>query len=161
MRTMLIAGLMLVGVSSARAADGADPKLAFASLKALAGEWSGPDGKKVEYKVTAGGSVVQETLFPGQPHEMVSMYHLDGDTLRMTHYCGAGNQPRTKFDPKNSTAEHLVFLFDGGTNLDPARDAHMHEGRITIKDKTHIETEWDGYEKGKKAGSHKVSWTKK
>ena len=26
--------------------------------------------------------------------DMISMLHLDADRLLMTHYCGAGNQPR-------------------------------------------------------------------
>ena len=41
------------------------------SIKKLAGTWEseklGPDGKPmvIEFKVTAAGSVVQETMFPG------------------------------------------------------------------------------------------------
>src|SRR6187551_3709607 len=52
---------------------------AFGKLKQLDGTWTGavgkPDGDaaKVIYKVTAGGSVVMETLFPGTDHEMISM----------------------------------------------------------------------------------------
>ena len=52
-------------------------------------------------KVTAGGSAVHETLFPGSAHEMVSVYHLDGADLVMTHFCALGNQPRMKADPKS------------------------------------------------------------
>jgi hypothetical protein len=104
-------------------------------------------------KVTAAGSAVQETLFPGQPHEMVSIYHRDGADLVMTHYCALGNQPRMKADPK-SPANQIRFLFAGGTNLDPAKDKHMHEGTITFVDDDHIEWTgvcWDG---GKPDNSH-------
>ena len=95
-----------------------------------------------------------ETLFPNTDHEMVTMYMLDGDELRLTHYCAAGNQPRMKLDAKTSTPEKLEFVFDGGTNLDPAVDMHMHAGRITFKDKNHIVSDWDGYANGKKMGTN-------
>src|SRR3984885_14545336 len=77
-------------------------------MKKLVGTWGAADkdGKPTDQvvsiiKVTAGGSVVHETLFPGQPHEMVSVYTVDGADLIMTHYCVLGNQPRMKADPKS------------------------------------------------------------
>src|SRR3954454_12469875 len=126
-------------------------------LKKLAGTWvaADKDGKPTDQvvsviKVTAAGSAVHETLFPGQPHEMISVYHRDGADLVMTHFCALGNQPRMKADP-NSAANQLHFLFAGGTNLDPAKDKHMHEGTITFVDDDHIE--WTGvcWEGGKPA----------
>jgi hypothetical protein len=98
-------------------------------------------------KVTAGGSVVHETLFPGQPHEMVSVYTVDGPDLIMTHYCVLGNQPRMKADPK-SPANQIVFRFAGGTNLDPKKDKHMHEATLTIVDDDHLEVSGIGWENG-------------
>src|SRR5262245_4422836 len=80
-------------------------------------------------RVRAAGSAFHETLFPGQPHEMVSIYHRDGADLVMTHYCALGNQPRMKADP-SSPPNQIRFLFAGGSNLDPAKDKHMHEGTI-------------------------------
>ena len=64
-------------------------------VKQLAGRWEGisqEEGKEaepavVEYKVTSGGSAVVETLFPGTPHEMVSVYHDEHGKVAMTHYC--------------------------------------------------------------------------
>jgi hypothetical protein len=73
----------------------------FEALKGLAGDWVavGEDGKptdKVEssIRLTSGGHTVQETLFPGSGHEMVTMYHLNGADLVLRHYCSLGNQPR-------------------------------------------------------------------
>jgi hypothetical protein len=50
-------------------------------MKRLTGTWllADNDGKPTDQiasiiKVTAGGSAIHETLFPGQPHEMVSIY---------------------------------------------------------------------------------------
>jgi hypothetical protein len=124
-------------------------------MKKLAGTWVMADdkGKPTEQvvsvvRVTAAGSAVHETLFPGQAHEMVSVYHRDGDDLIMTHYCALGNQPRMKADPK-SPENQIQFKFDGGSNLNVAKDKHMHEGTIKFIDDDHIE--WCGvaWENGK------------
>jgi hypothetical protein len=123
------------------------------TMKKLAGTWLAADenGRPTDQvvsiiKVTAGGSVVHETLFPGQPQEMVSIYSVDGPDLVMTHYCVLGNQPRMKAD-KNSSANQIHFGFAGGSNLDPAKDKHMHEATLTVVDADHIEVKgvgWDG-----------------
>src|SRR5689334_4677595 len=70
------------------AADAARSEAAFQSLAALAGSWEGEfsDGKNkgvntVDYRMTGGGSAVQETLFRGTNHEMVTLYHMDGARL--------------------------------------------------------------------------------
>jgi hypothetical protein len=97
--------------------------------------------------VTAGGSAVHETLFPGQPQEMVSVYTLEGPDLVMTHYCVLGNQPRLKADP-NSSANQIRFQFAGGSNLDPAKDKHMHSATLTIVDDSHIEVAGVGWQGG-------------
>ena len=77
---------------------------ALERFKALAGEWvAAEDGEMTKkgdlvarYAVTAGGSAVVETVFPGSPHEMVTVYHADGPDLVLTHYCVEGNQPRMR-----------------------------------------------------------------
>lgn len=127
---------------------------ALEKMKTLAGTWlvADSDGKPTDQiasiiKVTAGGSVVHETLFPGQPHEMVSVYTVDGDDLIMTHYCVLGNQPRMKADPK-SPANQIVFRFDGGANLDPKKDKHMHEATLTIVGDDQLEVNGVGWENG-------------
>ena len=165
MQRFLIGGLVLFALTAGvRSDDKAGTKATAAAthpglerLKKLAGTWvaAGEDGKPTDQvvsviKVTAAGSAVHETLFPGQPHEMVSVYHRDGADLVMTHFCALGNQPRMKADPK-SAANQLRFQFAGGSNLDPAKDKHMHEGTITFVDDDHIE--WSGvcWEGGKPA----------
>jgi len=122
-------------------------------MKSLAGTWvvADKDGKPTDevasvIKVTAGGSAVQETIFPGQPHEMVSIYTADGSDLVMTHYCVLGNQPRMKAEPKSVAGNKIRFEFAGGGNLDPKKDKHMHGAILTIVDADHIEIEgvaWD------------------
>ncbi len=127
---------------------------ALEQLKKLAGTWllADNEGKPTDQvasviKVTAGGSAVHETLFPGQPAEMVSVYTVDGSDLIMTHYCVLGNQPRMKADP-NSPANQIVFRFVGGSNLDPKKDKHMHEATLTIIDNDRLEVNGIGWENG-------------
>ncbi len=123
-------------------------------MKALVGTWvtADKDGNPTEevasvVKLTAGGSAIHETLFPGQPHEMVSIYTADGPDLVMTHYCMLGNQPRMKAEAK-SAANQIVFKFAGGSNLDPKKDKHMHGATLTIVDADHIELVGEGWENG-------------
>ena len=81
-------------------------KESFEALKGLEGEWRGKDalGHQAEsrYRVTSGGSALfSELVEPNHQaqsleDDMITMIHLDGDRLLLTHYCGAGNQPRMK-----------------------------------------------------------------
>jgi len=164
LRQSLAAALVLVMlVGSSRGADSAKAGSAnstFEKLKGLAGTWveAGPDGKPTDkvvsiVRVTAGGSVVHETLFPGDPMEMISVYHLDKDDLLMTHYCALGNQPRMKADP-DSPPNQIRWQFAGGTNFDPSKDAHMHAATVTFVDADHIEVEGEGWADGKPTAEH-------
>ena len=158
-RRMLIAGLMALALTAGGRADEAAAKAAPAHpglerLKKLAGTWveADKDGKPTDkvvsvIRVTAGGSAVQETLFPGQPMEMVSVYHLDRGDLVMTHYCVLGNQPRMKADPK-SPANQIVWKFVGGGNLDVTKDKHMHDATVTFLDDDHYEVNGTAWDKG-------------
>jgi hypothetical protein len=163
----LVGGLVLLALTAgARSEDktvkapAAAPHPGLERLKKLAGTWveADKDGKPTDkvvsvIKVTAAGSAVHETLFPGQPHEMVSVYYRDGEDLVMTHYCALGNQPRMKADPK-SPPNQIHFQFAGGSNLDPAKDMHMHEGTLTFIDEDHIEFSGVAWAGGKPAEGH-------
>lgn len=119
----------MIGVN-AQAHDGHDhakkpaASATFEKLKALEGTWDAtmmaPDGEKttVIYKVSAGGSVVQETMFAGAPYEMITMYTVDGDAIVATHYCSGDNQPTLRLNTAKSNADELVFDFVNvrGTN---------------------------------------------
>jgi hypothetical protein len=133
----------------------APPHAGFEKLKQLAGQWfsaDAPDKPKVIYKVTSAGSVVQETLLPGTPHEMVTMYYQEGPDLVLVHYCALGNQPRMKAAP-SSAPDKLEFKFAGGSNIDPAKDAHMHELTLTFVDADHLQAAWTSYSNGQASGT--------
>lgn len=133
----LLSSLALLAATTLVAHADVSPTDAFASIKKLHGDWRGPAMAKgmppshSVFRVTAGGSAVEETIWPGSKMEMVSIYHMDKGNLLMTHYCALGNQPRMKLNPKKSTPQELVFDFDGGTNFNPRRDKHMHS--LTMK----------------------------
>ncbi len=133
---------LLALVFATTAAFAAEPAItatdAFAAIKKLQGDWRGvpmmkgmPAARSI-YRLTAGGSAVEETIFPGTQMEMVFVYHMDKGDLLMTHYCMLGNQPQLKFNARKSTPSDLYFDFAGGTNLNPRRDAHMHSLHLTL-----------------------------
>jgi hypothetical protein len=165
-----LAALLAVGLvmgAAAHAAGMPEPKSGAAPggkpdtpskldlIKKLQGDWVevGPDGKPTNkvvstYRVTAGGSAVEETLMAGTDHEMVTLYHMDGDVLMLTHYCVAGNQPRMRAEAQ--TDPHtLVFRCAGATNMKSENDRHMHQATIVWKDDNHIHSDWEMVENGK------------
>jgi hypothetical protein len=143
---------------TARAAESAAPS-PLDPLKKLAGTWAGQAGHgdqkmdvQVTYKVTANGSAVMETICPGTPHEMVTMYTVDGDRVALTHYCAIGNQPHMR-QADSSTPEKLVFEFVPSPGIDPEKDTHMHAAVIQLVDARHIRSRWTSYEGGKEASA--------
>lgn len=151
---------LLAGEPAAPGAGAAAPASAWLEkLKAMKGDWIDADGTfgmkdqvAVTYRVTGNGSAVVETLFAGKPEEMMTVYHADGNDLVLTHYCSGGNQPRMR--AKSATASVIAFDFDGGTNVDPAKDPHMHAGRIELLGPDEAKGEWQGWDKGKAEGAH-------
>lgn len=168
---MLAVASVLVGVNQSRAGENAGAKSSPKSenaaqailerLKGLQGEWEAAKGNEhvgkgqvmLQIRVTGGGSAVVETIMPGSPMEMLSVYHCDGDQLVMTHYCCVGNQPKMRARPGKDRDE-VVFEFAGGTNLDPAKDGHIHSGIIRFIDADHLHSEWDFYVDGKPTEKH-------
>ena len=144
-----------------------DAKAAFQRLQSLAGTWegyathekTGPPATVV-YRSASNGSVVMEDLFPGTSHEMISMYYLDGGELVMTHYCAMANQPHMRLDRKASTPDALVFAFDGGSNLDPAKDGHVHSGVIRFEGDA-LQADWAVWQGGKESGHNRFFLTRK
>jgi hypothetical protein len=149
-RTVLSCFGSLLLAAAATANDGAagapqvDARSAFERFKSLSGTWQAATTTgthTITYRVASAGSVVMETLFPHTPHEMVTMYHLDGDQLVATHYCAAGNQPRFRFDPATSAPDRYHLAFAGSSNMKP-EDGHIHEGTFQFLDSDHVNVEW-------------------
>ena len=131
---------------------------AFEKFRDLAGDWvgteKGPNGGDVaiNFKLTAGGTSVVETEFPGTDMEMVTVIHPDGDDLALTHYCMVGNQPQMKA-PGKLDGNKVAFKFVKVTNLTDETAMHMHDVTYTFIDKDTISSEWTHYVGGKSAGN--------
>jgi hypothetical protein len=150
---LLFTGLLLLGFSAgAFAADKKDepaPRpVNFGPLQKLVGKWEACGecmGKKqtfnVNYRLSAGGSALIETMNPGTPQEMVSIYTMDDGELIMTHYCMLGNQPRMR-QADSEDSNKIVLRYDGATGLKSSKDPVMKDLTITVIDKNHFRQEW-------------------
>jgi hypothetical protein len=152
-----LAGLFVVHAGEYQATSHTN-SAEFERMKRLAGAWEGAsnmgkEGEKVrvEYRLTAGGSALVETLFPGSAEEMVSVYHDQKGKLAMTHYCMLRNQPHMTLRKADARTIELVFAKKGNT-INPAKEKHMHALIITFTDNNHITQKWTMFEKGKDAG---------
>ena len=123
-------------------------------VKAIAGTWEvrvpeQPPGTST-FTVSSSGSIVREIMFPGTEHEMTNVYHMDGGTLVMTHYCAAGNQPRMRARAEPGNA--IRFEFDSVTDAQP--DEHcMATLVLTFVDQDHATAQWSNVGKEAPAGS--------
>jgi hypothetical protein len=124
----------------------------FDQIKTLAGEWEGKtsDGTPVRtsYRVVSNGSAVMNLLNPGPEPEMVTMFHMDGGSVMVTHYCSAGNQPRMV--AKGSANPKVIeFSFKDVTNVTSPGEGHMRGLVLTLVDATHHKQEWIFRQDGK------------
>jgi len=164
MRRHVIGGMMVLVCGAVALADdkAQSPAQAnFERLKKLVGTWveADKDGKPTDkvvsvVKLTAGGSAVSETLFPGTDQEMLSVYHLDGKDLVMTHYCMLGNAPDmrvAKSDDKTIALETVA-----GNGIDPKTTPHMHGVVYELVDKDHLRATWTSANVEEKQGKTPV-----
>jgi len=150
-RTAIAVFVILTALAAA--AQSASQK-SFDQMKSLAGSWQGTtrmgDPVAVSYRVTSGGSaVMSEIQSEKHGHEdMISMIHLDGDRLLLTHYCATGNQPRmvASASPDGKT---ITFDFLDVTNLSNLDAVHMNRVVFTFIDPNHHVEEWHAVDHGK------------
>jgi hypothetical protein len=163
-----IALVAAVGATVATAREvtsqGTDARTAFARMKSLSGDWTGPKmmGHRldVNYRVISGGSAVLATFFPGTSMEMITVYYLKGDSLVQTHYCLLANQPRAKLNLKKSSADTLVFDFAGGDNI-KSTQKNMHGETLRFLGANKIESTCASSERGKPDTTHTVTLLRK
>jgi hypothetical protein len=153
--------LLLVLAATAVAVE-SDAQSSFDKLKTLAGSWQGKtiSGQPVDvtFRVTSGGSAVLSEIMGEE--NMITMFHLDGDRLLLTHYCGTGNQPRMKAtaSPDGKT---LTFEFLDATNLGSPQAGHMHRVIFTFPDAEHHTEEWFFVRDGKEAAHQRFNLERK
>jgi hypothetical protein len=153
---MLIAGvLVMVLFGEGHALAGGNGAVAFEQLKALVGHWETDKTAKnqatLDLELTSGGTAVIERFHmveQGKPVEMITLYYLDSDQLKLTHYCMAGNQP-TMAGTYDHGTKTLKFDFVSATNLKSPNDGHMHSAVYSFIDNDHFKTSWT-FTKGQK-----------
>ncbi len=142
--------MVMIALSASLVVAESDAHKSFDLLKGMEGNWSGKNrqGQPIEvtFRMTAGGSALMSEIHGHGPENMVTMFHMDGDRLVMTHYCGAGNQPRMKI--VSSDAKSVSFEFFDGTNIGPG-DGHMQRATFTQPDSNHHIEEWVFLDHGK------------
>ena len=133
---------------------------AFEQMKALVGQWQGVgqgmENSTTSFEIVANGSAIMERLAPGGESPMINMYHPDGDAVVMTHYCGAGNQPRMRCTKGGSS---LVFTMSDVTNWKQG-DVRMSALTLVLVDADHLKQEWTS-DSGPEKGSFTMEFVRK
>ena len=162
----LIAGGALLALSLAGGIAAADDDGVMARLAELEGEWMLLDenGEETDvigstFRITSAGSAIMERMFPDHPdgHEMLNVYHADGDRVLMTHYCAAGNQPRVEVRTTDDE-NRLELRFESITNL-PTPDAdHMRQAEYIFDGKDRLTTRWRSMTDGKLSDENSITF---
>jgi len=144
---LLLSGLNLLAQSPSQTS--------FDLIKSLAGSWEGQnqmgDPIQVSYRLTAGGSAVMSEILSqmqGKQEDMISMIHMDGARLLLTHYCAAGNQPRMQAT-LSPDGKSISFDFVDATNLAGRDTPHMRSVIFKFVDPNHHIEEWHFQAPGK------------
>ncbi len=138
--SVLVLSMGIMPIPNRAAGNGAE---AFEKLKALVGHWE-----------TDKTNMNKATL------EMTTLYYLDGDQVKLTHYCMAGNQPtmRGTYVPETKT---ITFDLVSISNLKGADDGHMHHAVYTFIDNDHFKTTWTFRKEQKDAFTEDVTYVRK
>jgi hypothetical protein len=114
-------------------------------MKSLVGTWRGPVDMgqgpvemTLQYRLIAGGSILEERCLVGTPQEMVTMYYDQNGKLALTHYCIMGNRPAMFL--KSSDSKSLTFDLDPSCGIDLVKESHMHGMTIRFDDADTITT---------------------
>ena len=138
---------------------------AFERLKQLAGDWQGKSTngweERTTFKVIAGGSAMMYTSFDAHPGQtMLTVFHLDGDHLMLTHYCVAKNQPRLRATEFSDNGNAITFTFLDATNL-PSRDnGHMDKAVYRFDGDDRFTTKWTWYQNGQERWVEEIAMTR-
>jgi len=167
-KQLLLSLLVVAGAAVANAADAgktttSNASAAFERLKTLAGEWDGSNGSMkghISYELIAGGTaLVERETGEGMP-PMMTVYHLDGDRLVLTHYCMLGNQPRLQARRYDTASGELAFEFLDATGLPNSKASHMHNATFHFIDSEHFSSSWQLYENGEPRKSEQLEYTR-
>jgi hypothetical protein len=124
-------------------------------------ETGGASNSSGSFRTKGSGSIVILTTRSGKASEMesVTVFHMDGKDLLLTHYCSQYlNAPVMKFE-KTGVPGEMKFVFVGGTNFDPRVSAHMHENVFRVKNARTAEMTYTVFSNGKQSSQGKATFT--
>ena len=117
----LVASIAAGALAPGAAAQQSPSAAAFAALTSLVGEWTGAyqgTAIRLTYTLTAEGSALMEVFRPAAGPVMITMFTVDGDRVRASHYCSAGNQPLMTTDAiRVPDSTRMAFGLDRVTGL--------------------------------------------
>jgi hypothetical protein len=139
---------------------------AYETIKSLAGTWEGKSSKGWTEVLTirtiaAGSSVIEESRFAHDEkpeNNMVTMYHLDGEHLMLTHYCMAKNQPRLRATQFSDDGKKITFEFLDGTNMASRDVGHMDKVVVQFEGPDRFRSQWTFYAKGKEQWMEEITY---
>ncbi|PYU58639.1 MAG: hypothetical protein DMG55_15970 [Acidobacteria bacterium] len=162
--SVVVLGIAVMPVPNPAAGSGTE---AFEKLKSLVGNWetdkTNMNKATLDLELTSGGTAVLEKFHMvenGKPVEMTTLYYLDGDQIKLTHYCMAGNQPtmRGSYAPETKT---ITFDLVSISNLKNPGDGHMHHAVYTFIDNDHFKTTWTFQKEQKDAFTEDVTYVRR
>jgi hypothetical protein len=121
----------------------------LSAVKDLVGRWQviGEDPPAfIDFSLSSNGTAVREIMFPGTAEEMTNMYSLDGNSLLMTHYCSAGNQPMMRAG--GFEGNQLVFQPSGVLDLESPAAFYMSDMVLTFVGEDRLDETWRGMTDG-------------
>jgi hypothetical protein len=126
----------------------------FERLKKLEGKWREVSTKgwaeETQIHTLARGTAVSvQAADPKSEMAMLTVYHLDGGRLLLTHYCEAGNQPRLAATSIEDEGQKVTFTFLDGTNMTSRNVGHMDKVVMVFEDDHHFSEQWTWYQDGK------------
>jgi hypothetical protein len=151
--------------TTAPAAPDTPARRAFERIKRLAGDWQGKSTKgweeRTTFKVIAGGSAVMYTTFDAHPGQtMLTVFHLDGEHLMLTHYCVARNQPRLRATEISDDGGTVTFTFLDATNLASRDKGHMDKAVFRFAGDDKFTTKWTWYQDGNERWMEEIAMTR-
>ena len=152
MRVLLFALAFLLATVGICGGEAIEPAAGLDTLKSLAGTWEGTNEKgqevRLTYEIVALGSAVLETIEIQEKKkiDMVTLYHLDGDNLMLTHYCAVGNQPRMKAVAVEK--DRIKFDFMDVTGLSSPDAGHMRRAEFEFHDEDRLTSRWTWHQDG-------------
>lgn len=151
---MVLAVAFLSAVATASAQAPSAGQQAFDKLKTLAGKWEGTDGGgKAAWSrftlVSNGTVIMQAHKSDSEDYSMLTTYYVDNGRLMITHFCGAGNQPRMVAAGLSLDGQRITFRLHDVTNLTSPETGHMAALEITFVDGEHYTERWTWREGGK------------